>query len=98
MSKKLTVAFDVDGTLIHQEGPLCDTPRYEIIQLFQLFESLGYTMYIWSGGGIQYAERWAEKLGLNAQIVGKGSFEPDLSVDDMGHASDLALGKVNLPV
>lgn len=95
---KLKVAFDVDGTLIHQAGDLIDTPRYEIIQLFKSFESLGCQMYIWSGGGIDYATHWASKLGLNAQIAAKGSFQPDIAIDDMAHESEFNLGKVSIPV
>lgn len=92
------IAFDVDGTLIHQAGELCDTPRYDIIQLFKSFEALGYDMYIWSGGGIDYATHWRDKLGLTAKVVGKGSFTPDIAVDDMAHESEFNLGKVNLDV
>jgi predicted HAD superfamily phosphohydrolase YqeG len=90
----LKVAFDVDGTLIHQIGEREDTPRYEIIDLFKKFESLGCVMYIWSGGGEDYAARWRDKLGLSAVVVAKGSFQPDIAVDDM----DVTLGKVNLKV
>lgn len=94
----LKIAFDVDGTLIHQAGELCDTPRYNIIQLFKILESLGCEMYIWSGGGIDYATRWRDKLGLKATVVGKGEFVPDIAVDDMAIASEFNLGKVNIPV
>lgn len=94
----ISVAFDVDGTLIHQSGELTDTPRYPIIQLFKLFESLGYTMYIWSGGGVDYATHWRDKLGLKALVVAKGSFVPHLAVDDMAHESEFNLGQVSLPV
>lgn len=96
--KKLKVAFDVDGTLIHQAGELIDTPRYEIISLFKTFESLGCEMFVWSGGGVDYARHWAEKLGLKATIVAKGSFQPDIAVDDMAHESEFNLGKVSIPV
>jgi len=97
--KKVTIAFDVDGTLIHQAGELCDTPRYEIISLYKMFESLGYQMYIWSGGGVDYATRWRDKLGLStATVVAKGSFLPDIAVDDMAHESEFNLGKVSLNV
>lgn len=99
MSKlKLTICFDVDGTLIHQSGSLCDTPRYDIINLFKSFESLGFEMFIWSGGGIDYATHWRDKLGLKATIMAKGSFIPDIAVDDMAHESEFNLGKVNIPV
>lgn len=85
---KLKIAFDVDGTLIHQVGEKEDTPRYDVIELFRAFKNLGNDMYIWSGGGPDYAKRWAEKLGLDATIVVKGSFRPDICFDDM--ETDLA--------
>ena len=94
MNKKLTIAFDVDGTLIHQVGEKEDTPRYDIIALFKIYKNLGCEMYIWSGGGFDYAKRWSEKLGLDATIAVKGSFKPDIAVDDM----EVELGKVNLRV
>jgi len=101
--KKLTplkprVAFDVDGTLIHQAGDLCDTPRYDIIALFKLFEAQGCRMIIWSGGGVQYASRWADKLGLKASVIVKGEIKPEIAVDDMAHESEFDLGIVNIPV
>lgn len=89
-----TAAFDVDGTLIHQVGEKEDTPRYEIIDLFKKFEKLGFEMYIWSGGGVDYAQRWSERLGLDAKVVAKGSFSPDISVDDL----PVEFGKVNIKV
>lgn len=99
---KPIVAFDVDGTLIWQEGQVnlgCnykepDTPRYEVIQLFRLFQELGCEMIVWSGGGIEYAKRWALKLGLTCFIKEKGEIEVDIAVDD----EDVKLGKVNLKV
>lgn len=97
----MIVAFDVDGTLIHQDSDLCDTPRYDVIQLYKLLESFGCTMYIWSGGGVDYAKRWAEKLGLNGTVIEKGSMIPDLAVDDMDldfRRSEKSLGKINLQV
>ena len=87
-----TIAFDVDGTLIYEAG---DTPRYDVIQMFKSFELFGFTMYIWSGGGVDYATRWAQKLGLNAIVVEKGSFTPDIAVDDIEACK---LGTVNICV
>lgn len=92
-----TVCFDVDGTLIWQEGTrgVPDTPRYEVIALLLQFESFGYDIFIWSGGGIDYAERWAMKLGLERFLVrAKGNFLPDIAVDDEA----VNLGVVNLRV
>ena len=93
-NNKLNICFDVDGTLIHQVGEREDTPRYEIIQLFNLYESLGCNMFIWSGGGVDYATRWRDKLGLKAKIVSKGEFRADIAFDDM----EVNLGKVNIQV
>ena len=45
----LNIAFDVDGTLIHQVGESEDTPRYDVIAMFHFYEKLGNTMFIWSG-------------------------------------------------
>ena len=96
------VCFDVDGTLIHQMGEKPDTPRYEVIQLYYLFEKFGCEMYVWSGGGVDYARHWRDKLGLmNAKVVMKGSFQPDIAVDDMDldfRMRENSLGKVNLQV
>ena len=88
------IAFDVDGTLIHQVGEKEDTPRYDIIEMFHMFKNLGWDMYIWSGGGFDYAKRWSEKLGLDATIAVKGSFKPEIAVDDL----EVTLGKVNIKV
>jgi phosphoserine phosphatase len=98
-----TVAFDVDQTLITcklkveggiliPEGP--DIPRYEVIELFRKFKKFGCQMFVWSGGGVDYAKQWAEKLGLEATAVAKGSFKPDIAVDDQ----DVTLGTVNIKV
>lgn len=90
----MKVAFDVDDTLIKLNEAGENVPRYEVIELFKKFESFGCVMHIWSGSGVDYAARWRDKLGLQAVVVAKGSFLPDLAVDDM----DVELGKVNLKV
>ena len=88
------VAFDVDGTLIQLTGPKEDTPRYDIIEIFHFYEKIGCHMVVWSGGGEDYAARWASKLGLTAEILPKGSFIPDIAFDD----EEVILGKVNIRV
>ena len=107
MNQNVKVAFDVDGTLIYQTGDkgmpgsIEDTPRYDVIQLFLTLQKLGCEMYIWSGGGIDYARRWSEKLGLSATIVAKGSFKPDLTFDDLDldmREAERSLGRVNIQV
>ncbi len=101
MNSNVKIAWDVDGTLIHQDGSREDTPRYDVIILFHIFQKLGCDMYIWSGGGVEYARRWAEKLGLQATIVPKGSFKPSLTFDDLDldmRETEKSLGLVNIQV
>ena len=81
-NKKIRICFDVDGTIIHQVGEKIDTPRYEIVALFQTLSALGCDMYLWSGSGEDWAESWGRKLALKATVVPKGSFRPDICFDD----------------
>ena len=41
-----------------------DTPNYDNINMFRYFKEQGCFMIIWSGGGPDYAQHWAEVLGL----------------------------------
>ena len=93
----LTVACDLDGTLLWAEGmgEEPDSPRYDVIMLLGWLEGMfGCEISIWSGGGIEYASRWKQKLGLKYPVVEKGSFIPDIAIDD----EEVTLGKVNLKV
>jgi len=95
-NKNTVVAFDVDGTLITYD----DKPRYEVIAVYNHFLYLGCTMVIWSGGGQEYAESWANKLGLSADHIvckfGSHSFgKPDIAFDD---EIESQLGRVNIYV
>ncbi len=94
---KLTIAFDVDDTLIVPAvatGFDRDTPNYDTIALFKWFQSQGNRMIIWSGSGVDWAKTWAEKLGLEAEIHVKGSVPVDIAFDDC----DVKLGTVNVKV
>jgi hypothetical protein len=94
----LHICFDVDGTLIHDEkdGPkLKGKPRYIVIELFKCFEDLGANLFIWSGGGTQHAEEVRDRLGLEATIIEKGSFKPEIAIDNN---PNVKLGKVNINV
>ena len=75
----MRIAFDVDCCLIS----IKDTPNYGIIDLLQWFQAWEWDIYIWSGGGIDYAQRWADKLGFDfAKVIEKGSQPMDIVVDD----------------
>jgi hypothetical protein len=94
----MIVAFDVDDTLLYPPeatGLAIDTPNYDTISIYNWFRRQGNTMVIWSGGGVDYATRWAEKLGLKPDmVVVKGSIWVDLAFDDC----DVTLGTVNVKV
>jgi hypothetical protein len=105
--KKLTIAFDVDDTLIVPAVALDDEPHpyigmygaipnYETVALYKWFQSQGNHMIVWSGGGVEYAKTWAEKLGLRpdeVRVKAKGD-DVDIAFDDC----DVDLAKVNVKV
>ena len=100
-SKKLVIAWDVDDTIIIPSvatGLDRDVPNYDTIAIYRWFQAQGHYMIIWSGGGKDYAEMWAEKLGLEAdEIMAKDTRlkdRVDISFDDC--LVDLA--KVNVKV
>lgn len=89
---RLTIAFDVDSTLIdHEERPI-----YKNVMLLKRFVEDGMDVVIWSGGGVSYAERFSRKLGFEGlvRVVEKGSELVDLAFDDQL----VNLGKVNYEV
>lgn len=90
------IAFDVDGTLIIKGERGEDIPRYTVLDLMRTMKGFGLDIYVWSGSGIDYAKRWCDKLGLGAMVtvVAKGSFIPDIAIDD----ELVELGIVNLKV
>lgn len=93
----MKIAFDVDDTLIIPSvatGLPYDTPNYEMIWLFGWFQGQGHSMYIWSGGGVDYAQMWADKLGLRATVIPKEKCEIDIAFDDC----DVDLATVNVKV
>jgi hypothetical protein len=99
MSNKLRIAWDCDDTLLIPAivtGLPYDTPNYENIDIYRWFQSQGHDCVIWSGGGIDYARMWANKLGLNPTAVieknKKGGI--DLCFDDC----DVDLATVNIKV
>jgi hypothetical protein len=95
----MRIAFDVDDTLIlppEATGLDRDTPNYETIAIYRWFQAQGHTMIIWSGGGVEYAMMWAEKLGLNPDEVIQKDIKGavDMAFDDC----DVELATVNVKV
>ena len=110
LNKKLKIAFDIDDTILvpsilSESGD--NTPSYEVIAIFKFFQSQGHEMFLWSGSGMDWAQRWGEKFGLQPFAVIKkekiitldtddGQPEPiiDIAFDDC----DVDLAKVNVKV
>lgn len=86
----MIVAFDCDGTLINDK----DEPNHRLIDLLRWFSENGDRIYVWSGGGVEYAQRWIDRFALPALAIEKGSQQVDLAVDD----EIVELGTINLKV
>lgn len=95
MQNRIKIAFDVDGTLIRKTD-YGSAPRYEIINMLLFFNRNCDEVYIWSGGGVDYAKTWAEKLGITcARAIPKNADQGiDLCFDD----EEVQLAKVNIQV
>lgn len=100
----MRVAFDVDDTLLIPAGVLddvdVDTPNYPVISIFHWFQAQGHEVWVWSGGGEDYARMWCNKLGLKPdRILSKwaeenGGQRPDIAFDD----ANVDLATVNVKV
>jgi hypothetical protein len=95
----MKLAFDVDDTLIIPSvanGSGENIPNHEVIAVYRFFQEQGHHMIIWSGSGIDWATRWAEKLGLFPDEIRRKqkSEDVDIAFDDC----DVDLGTVNVKV
>lgn len=98
--KTIRVAVDVDGTLRCNCTETCEDPNMRIVRLFNILASFKNTeMYVWSGGGADYARRFAVKYDLKvkgSRCISKiGAPQMDIAIDDI---QDTAIGKINLIV
>ena len=76
---------------------LHQAPDYDLIQVLRWFYDNGDRVYIWSAGGVDYAETIVKKLGLTklVTVISKRSGEDmDIVFDDQ----DTKLGKVDVRV
>lgn len=93
---KARVCFDVDGSII-RKSINGDVPRYDVISMLLRMVEWGNTVFVWSGGGVDYAEAWVRKLGLpdSVRVIPKNdSFGIDLAFDDTGHSPAAVTVKV----
>lgn len=65
-------------------------PDYDLIQVLRWFHSNGNNVYVWSGGGQDYAKAIVSKLGLDQYITrvidknsaGSSHYNIDITFDD----------------
>src|ERR1035437_5473157 len=95
------IAFDVDDCIIlppeatgRTDGR--DVPNYDIINLYKWFQKEGHRMILWSGGGRDYAQMWADKLGLEPDEVRAKA--PDKTVTLCFDDCIVDLAQVNIKV
>lgn len=84
--QKITVAFDVDGTLIKNEKGKGDSPvPNERIRslLIALSSFKNVKIIVWSGGGEIYARMVASQIGIREYVDGYAS-KNHLGTDDEG--------------
>lgn len=70
--KDLIIAFDVDGTIygspfLHKGEPVLNLKTVQIMQLFR-DHIKNVKIYVWSGGGKEYAEQIVAKFGLERYV------------------------------
>lgn len=106
------VACDVDDTLLDGDGVLND----DVVSLLKILDKLGCKIVIWSNGnkvfpdgseivGIDYAKHVrdtiCERYGFVASVSHKGSFRPDICIDDVDpytRITEKTFGLVNIQV
>lgn len=98
--KLVRVAFDVDGTLRCNCTETCQDPNVRQVERFRAFAHDKNTeMYVWSGGGAEYALRFATLFGLpvkDKNCISKiGAPHMNIAVDDQ---QDFALADINIIV
>lgn len=103
--KETVIAFDVDGTILNNEGIPPETPAHlrpkcgvnlEVITLIQILSKKmkNTRIIVWSGGGKEYAEDICRMYGLDRYVsrcYSKADCEEEVDIcfDDV-HACSLA--------
>lgn len=90
--KEIIIAFDVDGTILNNEGIQPETPTYlrprmglnlEVITLIQILSKKmkNSRVIVWSGGGKEYAQKIVREYGLEkyvSQCYGKQEYDEEI--------------------
>lgn len=82
----MKIAFDIDDTLFKIRLDKKDqVPDFELLQVLRWFHQNGDDVYVWSAGGIDFANRFVTKMGIDdiVTVIRKGSIKVDIAFDDM---------------
>jgi len=99
--QKVTIAFDVDGTLVNNEVKEIKANEEIRSLLISLSKFKNTEIIVWSGSGELWARQVVNQLGLGPYVDSCASkmdhenIKPDIAVDDI---QDTAIGKINLIV
>lgn len=101
--RKITIAFDVDGTLLNNtEESFIFVANERIRTLLITLSSFKNTkIIVWSGSGELWARQAGHALNLDKYVDKYASkteherVKPDIAIDDI---QDTAIGKINLIV
>lgn len=106
--KEYIICFDVDGTIygspfMHKAEPVLNLKTVQMMQLFK-DHIKNCKIYVWSGGGQEYAEQIVSKFGLEPYVdrcFAKQQYDPelygevDIAIDDEWQ---FKMAKINLIV
>lgn len=99
--KKITIAFDIDGTLRNntQERVVANEDIRSLLVILSKFKNV--KIVVWSGSGELYARQIAKEIGIDRYVDAYASkqqhaeVQADIAIDDI---QDTAIGKINLIV
>lgn len=98
--RTIKIAFDVDGTLRSNETETSREPNDRIVELLRILRTFkNVELYVWSGGGADYARSFRDLYGLpvkDSHCISKiGAPHMDIAIDDI---QDTAIADINLIV
>lgn len=81
-------------------GKYHQVPDYELIQVLKWFYNNNHNVYVWSAGGIEYAQQIINKLGLTEMVtvIQKNNDTNNITIDIAFDDADTNLAKVDVKV
>lgn len=102
--QRVIIAIDVDGTLRCNCTETCEDPNQRIVNLAKTLATFkNVKIYVWSGGGKAYAQRFMDKYGMSPKVKAASKLDtstwvygrPQIAIDDI---QDTAIADINLIV